>query len=434
MSREHFDAIVVGAGPAGCAAALTMARGGLNVLQLERGEYPGSKNVQGAILYSDSLEALVPDFREEAPLERHIVEQRLWLLDDTSHLGMHFRSDDFNEERPNRYTIIRAQFDKWFSRTAQDAGVTLLCETTATELIKDTRGRVIGVRTDREGGDVHANVVVLADGVNGLLGQRAGLREELHPRTVALAVKEMHFLPEDVIQNRFNLRQQEGVVIEAMGSMTAGMVGKAFIYTNTDSVSIGVGCLVSDLVDSSTSPVEILERFKSHPSVRGLIAGSQPAEYAAHLIPEGGYDAVPQLHGDGWVVVGDSGHMVNGLHVEGSNIAMTTGRLAGETIVQLKRQGRECSAEGLLRYEVAVEGSWVGKDLRKYRKLPKLMHDNRQLLSEYPSLLGQAAQTWFRVDGVDKRSKEEQIVATFRDSRKWPGLISDALKLARAWR
>lgn len=79
---ETFDAIVVGAGPSGNAAAYTMAKAGLNVLQLERGEYPGSKNVQGAILYSDSLEKIIPDFRDDAPLERHIIEQRMWMLDE----------------------------------------------------------------------------------------------------------------------------------------------------------------------------------------------------------------------------------------------------------------------------------------------------------------------------------------------------------------
>src|SRR5271165_2338303 len=205
MSEERFDAIVVGAGPAGNAAAYTMAKGGLNVLQLERGEYPGSKNVQGAILYADALEKIIPDFREDAPLERHVIEQRLWMLDDASHMGMHYRSEDFNEERPNRYTIIRAPFDKWFSRRVRQAGTALLCETTVTDLVKDGAGRVIGVQTDREGGPLLADVVILGDGVNGLVGQRSGLRPELKPETVALAVKEMHFLPQEVIDHRFNL-------------------------------------------------------------------------------------------------------------------------------------------------------------------------------------------------------------------------------------
>jgi electron transfer flavoprotein-quinone oxidoreductase len=147
-----------------------MAKGGLKVLQIERGEYPGSKNVQGAILYADALERVIPDFREDAPLERHIIEQRIWVMDDTSHTGMHYRSEDFNEEKPNRYTIIRAQFDRWFSSKVREAGGTVLCETTVTELVKDTKGNVIGVMTDRQGGPLLADVVVLAEGVNGLIG------------------------------------------------------------------------------------------------------------------------------------------------------------------------------------------------------------------------------------------------------------------------
>ncbi|TIY09951.1 MAG: NAD(P)/FAD-dependent oxidoreductase, partial [Mesorhizobium sp.] len=143
MINEEFDAIVIGAGMSGNAAAYTMASDGLKVLQLERGEYPGSKNVQGAIMYANMLEKIVPDFRDDAPLERHLVEQRLWVMDETSHTGIHYRSEDFNEVKPNRYTIIRAQFDKWFSRKVREAGATVLCETTVTELVRDGNGKVI---------------------------------------------------------------------------------------------------------------------------------------------------------------------------------------------------------------------------------------------------------------------------------------------------
>ncbi len=431
---EHFDAIVVGAGPAGNAAAYTMAKAGLKVLQLERGEYPGAKNVQGAILYADPLDRLIPDFREEAPLERHVIEQRLWMLDDTSYVGMHYRSEDFNEERPNRYTIIRAQFDKWFSRQVRAAGALLLCETTVTELVRDESGRVIGVRTDRDGEPVYADVVVLGEGVNGLLGQRAGLRRELKPGDVALAAKEMHFLPEEVIQSRFNLKGNEGVVIEAMGTVTAGMVGTGFIYTNKESLSIGIGCLVSDFVDSGTTPYGLLEAFKNHPSVAPLLQGSEVKEYSAHLIPVGGYKAGPVLYGDGCLVVGDAGHFVNGVHREGSNLAITTGRVAGETIAALKQAGAQCDRKHLATYKQELDRSFVMKDLKKYKDLPSFMHNNRQMFDIYPKLLSQATQAWFRVDGKDKLSKEREIIGAFRKQRGFGGLLGDAFKMMRVWR
>jgi electron transfer flavoprotein-quinone oxidoreductase len=434
MAQERFDAIVVGAGPSGNAAAYTMAKRGLKVLQLERGEYPGSKNVQGAILYANALEKLIPDFREDAPLERHIIEQRLWTMDETSHTGLHHRSDDFNEERPNRYTIIRAQFDKWFSRKVRDAGVLLLCETTVTALLRDEKGTVVGVQTDREGGAVYADIVVLAEGVNGLVGQRSGLRPELRPDTVALAVKEMHFLPPEVIQSRFNLKGNEGVVIEAMGTITAGMTGTGFLYTNQESISIGIGCIVSDFAESAVTPYGLLEAFKAHPSIKPLLENSECKEYAAHLIPEGGYKAMPELCGDGWIVVGDAGQFVNAVHREGSNLAMTTGRIAGELVADLKERQAPCSKAELGQYRQRLEATFVMKDLKKYRGIPDFLHGNKQVFGLYPRLFNAAARNWFRVDGIDKRTKEKEILTAFRKGRTLPGLINDGLKLARAWR
>ncbi|WEJ13968.1 FAD-binding protein (plasmid) [Sinorhizobium sp. K101] len=435
MTEENFDAIVIGAGMAGNAAAYMMASRGLKVLQLERGEYPGSKNVQGAIMYSNMLEKIIPDFRDDAPLERHLVEQRFWMMDDTSHIGMQYRSDDFNESNPNRYTVIRAQFDKWFSRKVREAGATVLSETTVTELARDTDGTVIGVRTDRAGDVILADVVVLAEGVNGLLGTRAGLRETPKPENVALAVKEMHFLPEEVIDQRFGLKANEGCVIEAAGTISRSMAGLAFLYTNKESISIGIGCLVSDFAATMESPYVLLENFKNHPSIQPLIAGSEVKEYAAHLIPEGGYKAIPQLFGNGWVVVGDAAQLNNAVHREGSNLAMTSGRLAGEAILQVKKRGHPMTKENLALYKSMLDKSFVIKDLRKYKDMPALLHTNsRNFFTTYPQLLSQAAQNFMRVDSTPKIDKERATMAAFIKARSRWGLVSDALRLAFAWR
>jgi electron transfer flavoprotein-quinone oxidoreductase len=356
-------------------------------------------------------------------------------MDDTSHSGMHYRSNDFNEERPNRYTILRAQFDKWFNAMVREAGATVLFETTVTELVRDFRGRVIGVRTDRSGAPIMANVVVLAEGVNGLVGQRSGLRPEVAPDSVALAVKEMHFLPRETIEARFNLSGNEGVVIEAMGTITQGMTGTGFLYTNEESISVGIGCIVSDFEISGITPYGLLEAFKNHPSIKPLLAGSEVKEYAAHLIPEGGYKAIPQLYGDGWLVVGDAGQFVNAVHREGSNLAMTTGRVAAETVVRLTRLREEMSAANLAAFAKALEASFVMKDLRKYRGIPDLLHGRKgDLFGTYPRLVSRALQTWFRVDGVDKVSKEKEIFRSFREARSLWGMVGDAFRLVRAWR
>lgn len=435
MRDEKFDAIVVGAGMSGNAAAYAMATRGLNVLQLERGEYPGSKNVQGAILYADALEKIIPDFRDDAPLERHLVEQRFWIMDGTSHTGIHYRSDDFNDPRPNRYTIIRAQFDRWFSAKVREAGCTVLCETSATKLIHDLNGNVTGVHTDRPGDTILADVVVLAEGVNGFLGTRGHLRETPRPDSVALAVKEMHFLPEDIIAERFGLTADEGCVIEGGGTVSRGIPGLGFLYTNKESISIGIGCLVSGLAAAMERPYDILDAFKHHPSIRPLIAGSEVKEYAAHLIPEGGFTAIPQLFGNGWVVVGDAAQLNNTAHREGSNLAMTSGYLAGKAIAEIKSGGGSMAKGNLSLYKSMLDDSFVIKDLMKHKDMPRFLHANSQsLFVSYPKLISQAVQSFVRVDGTSKLDKEKATSAAFFKARSRWGLISDAVRLARAWR
>ena len=143
---------------------------------------------------------------------------------------------------------------------------------------------------------MHADVVVLAEGVNGLVGTRAHLREIPQPETVALAVKEMHFLPRETIEARFNLKGDEGTVIEAAGTVSRGMTGMGFIYPTANASRSASAASISDFQKTGESPYQLIERFKRHPSVAPLIEGSEVKEYSAHLIPEGGYKAIPQFY------------------------------------------------------------------------------------------------------------------------------------------
>jgi len=200
--------------------------------------------------------------------------------------------------------------------------------------------------------------------------------------------------------------------------------------------TIGIGCMLSDFKknENKTSPYQLLENLKRHPSVAPLIEGGEMKEYCAHLIPEGGFFAVPKVHGNGWMIVGDSGGFVNAVHREGSNLAMTTGRLAAETVINAKAAGKTLNEATLKAYQKALDESFVMKDLKKYRDMPKVFHENPQFFTTYPELLNKAARTMVTVDNVDKKTKEREVFSSFRAARSFTGLVGDAFKLWRAFR
>ncbi len=434
MEVEKFDAVVVGAGPAGAAAATTMARAGLSVVLVERGEYPGAKNVMGGVLYGRMAAEVVPEFwTQGAPMERVVVEERLWLATDDGAVSVSHRSGKgayHPDGCPNAFTVLRAKWDRWFAQKAEEAGALLVPGTTVEDVLWQD-GRVVGVRTGREEGDLYADVVVLCDGVNSALVQRARLRDHpVEPHHLALGVKEVVGLPPEVIEARFNVERGQGVTIEIYGAVTRGMSGYGFLYTNHDSVSVGVGVLVSHLMRTRIPPYELLEGLKQHPLIRPLLAGGETLEYSAHAIPEGGWRAMPKLYGDGVLVAGDAAMMVNGLHREGSNLAMTAGRLAGEAVVEAKRRG-DFSARTLSLYAAKLEESFVLKDLRKYRDLPELAERRPDLFGAYAELANLMVHEMLTVDGVPKRDKQRRI---WREVTRRKPLWNLARDLYEVWR
>ena len=429
MDDDRFDAIVVGAGPAGIAAARTMASAGLSVVVLERGAFPGAKNVWGGILYREPTEAMAPGFEDEAPLERPIIEQRYVLLTDDAMMGATYRSQKLATPPYNAYSVLRSPFDQWFANTAEAAGAEVYPEFTVVDLLWED-GAVVGVTTGDADGELLARCVVIADGANSLLAQRLGLHTEWEPIEQALVAKELIALPAHVIESRFGLPERMGTALEIFGESTAGLLGYGFIYTNKESLSIGTGALLEDLIATGLNVNDMLDRFKKHPAIAPLLAGGEMLEYSGHLIPEGGYHRLPRLFTDGAVVVGDAAQLVNPLNREGANLAMLSGQVAAQAVVEAKRTG-DFSAMSLSRYREFLDDSVIMKDLHKIRNVTEFAHDRPHLLREYPAMISSIAEEYLRVDGVPKKDKIRSILNEV--SRQPKGrLLQDLIKGALA--
>lgn len=419
-NNNKTEVIVVGGGPAGISCAITIARAGKKVILIERGKFSGSKNVFGGAIYAQPTREIFPNFEQEAPIERKNIEHKYALLgEDDATVISHKKK----HTEPVSYTVIRGKFDRWMAEEARKEGVILVEETVVRELIVQD-GFVKGVKTELE--DYYADIVVLADGVNSLLAKQVGLRGDLKPEDVALSVKEVIKLPAEKINERFHVESDEGCVYEIFGGPMLGMLGLGFMYTNKESVSIGLGVTLSELIEKGLRPYDLLDKLKTHPEIAPLIKDGELLEYSAHLIPEGGYKKVPLLFGAGVMVCGDSAMFVNNMHWEGTNLAMISGKIAGETaIIALGK--RDYSEHALAYYQEHLENSFIMKDLRTYKDLLSGVSERAEhFLGYYPKKINEFFEMFESVDSIPKREKYHKFIKSIFTDRKISELFKDA--------
>jgi electron transfer flavoprotein-quinone oxidoreductase len=341
QEKLSFDVIVVGAGLAGATAAVMAARGGLSVALIERGQAAGSKNYFGGALYTHSLVDIYPDFFDrKPPLERPVTETGFWFLSKDGMVRATVQGGKINSNPIDAFVAQRSKFDAWWAEQAKKEGVFLITKTVVEDFIREG-DKVVGVVTDRPDGEVYAPVVIVCEGVNNLLTQKLGLiKHDFKGNATALAVKQLISLPAETINTRLGLHSKEqGLAISVVGDISMGLPGLGFLYTGNDSLSLGVGVTLDALTEAGIKPYELLQRYLNHPVIAPLIAGGQLMEYGAHLIPEGGWSTMPQLYTDGVMIAGDAASMVNAMHWEGTNMAITAGKAAGETAVEAHKKG-----------------------------------------------------------------------------------------------
>ena len=422
------DIIVVGAGPAGSCAAIAAAKAGKRVVLIERGPFPGSKNMYGGVIYPRILDELIPDWFEHAPIQRWVVRRSTMLLSDTGALNIDYRSNAWGQAPYNGATAYRPDFDNWLAQQAVAAGAELICSTTVTGLLRDAQGRINGITTDRPDGDLTASVVIACDGVNSFIAKDAGLYASVDANNYTLGVKETLSLAKSVIDERFGVRDNQGVDIEILGG-TCGVNGGGFIYTNLDTIALGVVLKLPKLSAQKKRPEEIIAELKRHPAIAPLIEGAEVIEYSAHVIPEAGLDMMPKMVADGLLVAGDAAALclAAGIWLEGVNFAMASGMYAGQSAAQAVTAGNT-SVSGLQSYTKKLNETFVLKDHKKLRKIPHLVLSDR-VQHKYPGFVTGIVERMFRVENPHPKPGVRRIL---REERKKAGislmdLIRDAL-------
>ena len=365
---EHYEAVVVGAGPAGLSAAMELSNQGIETLVLERGAYPGAKNATGGILYGQTntpynLDHLLPNFHDEAPVERTVDGYHFHCL-----AGDKVKTFDLTElhehEHKWSYTVLRAKFDKWFAdqvhKAARENGGGVLSGVTVEgPLFDESTGKIKGVRT-AELDPITADLVIAADGATSDMVRQAGLRGWNDPENWFQGAKVVVGMEKEALQDVFGVPENRGIAHLFAGNIFDGVRGGGFLYTNEDSLSIGTVFHLDALAEAKVEPHRLMDRLLEHTKVQDwLTEDVEELEYSAKLIPDGKKMALERPFKDTMLAVGDAAGQLQaqGPIIKGMNLGITSGILAARAYVEAKKAGKPQQAGRI--YQQELEMSYV---------------------------------------------------------------------------
>ena len=420
--EPDFDVIIVGAGCAGAVAAYQLASAGKAVLVLERGNYAGAKNMTGGRIYTHSLKKVFPNY-EEAPLQRKVAHERISLISPNSNFTIDYTSEDLKKAGQESYTVLRAPFDQWLAEQAENAGAEIIYDMTVNDLIiNDGKVQGILVGEGEEAEPMTASLVILADGCNSQLTTKAGLAKVAPAvHQVAVGAKECWKLPAETIESRFLCNPGEGASWLFAGDCSNGIIGGAFVYANQESVSVGIVATMEEVLKQEKPVYQMLEDFKNRDEIKPLIAGGELVEYSGHVVPEGGYEMMPEIVGNGVIVAGDAAMLcLNlGYTVRGMDFAVASGDIAGQAAIKALDAG-DTSKAGLAVYKSMMESSWVMRDMKFYAKAPHFLEAAPGMFRGYPEMIRDIMNPLFIVDG----NKREHVMGMALPPVKKAGLFS----------
>jgi electron transfer flavoprotein-quinone oxidoreductase len=412
VQNIDFDVIVIGAGVAGCVTAYQLATKGHSVALAERGPKAGSKNLSGGVFYCRVMEQVMPGFATQAPVERRITRNCLSFLSPKSFINVDY-CDQRLAEPVNAVTVLRAKLDEWLAGKCEEAGVTLLPGVKVESLLK-SGDQFVGIKAGED--ELRCRVVVAADGVNSFICRDAGIRPKEPAKHFAVGVKSVIGLPRQVIEDRFNLTGNEGAAYAVVGDCTHGVAGGGFMYTNIDSISIGVVLRLDDLAERGETSSDLHDRFLNHPAIEPFLRGGQLLEYGCHMVAEGGQSMVHDLTRPGLVVVGDAaGFTLNtGFTVRGMDLAAGSGIAAAKAIDAALRAG-DFSQASLDVYKVELDRTFVGQDMNTYARIPAFM-ENPRIYGDYGLVLSDVLYGIYNLDTSPRKHVLPTTMAAFNKS------------------